>query len=59
LAGRGTGPIDWAHHQGAIPLSNTLKFISMAGALVAIILLVLIVISIFGGFEATFSNPPS
>jgi hypothetical protein len=33
--------------------------VAMAGALVAIILLVLMIISIFGGFEATFSNPPS
>jgi hypothetical protein len=40
-------------------VSNTLKMVAMAGALVAAILLVLMIVSIFGGFEASFANPPS
>ena len=40
-------------------MSNVFRILSMAGAAVLILLVILTIISIFGGFEHGMSNPPT
>ena len=40
-------------------MSGFLKLVSMAGVLILIVLVVLVIVSAFGGMEASYSNPPS
>lgn len=39
-------------------MSGVLRFVSLAGAAVLILLVILTIISLFGGFEHPLSNPP-
>ncbi len=40
-------------------MSNVFKLVTMAGALTAIVLLIMMIIAITGGFQHGLSNPPS
>jgi hypothetical protein len=40
-------------------MGGVLRVISLAGALLLILLIVLTIVSLFGGFEHSLSNPPT
>ena len=40
-------------------MSGVLRFVSLAGAAVLILLIILTIVAIFGGFEHPLSNPPT
>jgi hypothetical protein len=40
-------------------MSGVLKLVSLAGAAILVLLIVLAIISIFGGFHSSMSNPPT
>jgi hypothetical protein len=44
---------------GAAAMSGVLRFVSIAGFALLVLLIILIIISFTGGFEHSLSNPPT
>ena len=40
-------------------MGNVIRFVSLAGAAILILLIILTIVSFFGGFEHPLSDPPT